>query len=68
MAMCSDWTNLRWHERITALFLVSMVAGVFFAGGLLMVGGAVDGAARYSSERDRCLKNAINGYEIKLCR
>jgi hypothetical protein len=66
--MCSDWTNLRWYERVAAMCLTLMVAGVFFAGGLLMVGGVVDGAARYSSEREHCLKNAVNGYAIKLCR
>jgi hypothetical protein len=65
--MRSDWTNLRWHERITALCLVLMAAIVFFASGIFMVGGAIDGAARYNSERDHCLKNAVNGYESRQC-
>jgi len=48
--------------------LACLVCIVLFAGGLVVVAQIIDGNSRYAAERDRCLKNATNGYEIKQCR
>lgn len=46
--------------------------GIFFPAGLFalvwFLGGSVETLAEHSEQHDRCLKQAINGYEIRKCR
>lgn len=74
--MSRNWANLTWGEKTwgergqTALcwIIASAVGLAMLIGALFVVGASLDGVARYNTERDRCLKRAINGYEIKQCR
>ena len=47
---------------LAAMIVLSMVFG-----GLIVLGLTLDGNSRYSEDRDRCLKRATTGYEIKQC-
>lgn len=70
-----DWTNLTWGDQTwgeraksAISFILAAVIGLgMFVGGILVLGSALDGVDRYNSEHDRCLKQAMNGYEIKRC-
>lgn len=74
--MSRDWTYLLWSEKTwneRAQTVVSWaLAGAFgvgvFIGGLIMLGQALDGIARYDSEHRSCLQHATNGLEIEQCR
>ncbi len=63
------WHVANWRERAgIVLFHVIMWGGVFPAmliSGLLLIGALGEGVSHHNAEHDRCLKHAINGYEIK---
>lgn len=50
----------------TAIFSAVVGAVVLF-GAAWVFSGTVETIAKYSEERDRCLKQATNGYEIRQC-
>jgi hypothetical protein len=55
-------------QKITAAVFIaaSCFGGVIIVLGLL--GAMVEGIADWKTEHDRCLKHAVNGYEIGRCR
>ena len=74
--MSRDWTSLLWSEKTwgeraqtVACFAAACVFGVgMFFGAILVLGMMIDASAHRQEKRDRCLKNATNGYEIRQCR
>lgn len=70
-----DWTFLTWREKTwgercqTAVVfaLASVFCLALFAAGIMVLGDALGGIARYKAEHNRCLQQATNGYEIKRC-
>lgn len=74
--MAREWHNLAWSEKTAGervqtsiAFVIAIVIALgMFGGGLMVLGGAVDGMSRHNVEHDRCLKRATNGYEIRACR
>ena len=77
MSNPNHWTERRfrdctWIECGQKLLLYFILWGVIgpamLIGGLMLIGMMVDGISQYNVERDRCLKQATNGYEIKQCR
>ena len=74
--MSRDWSQLLWREKTwgervqtSIAFLIACVIALgMFGGGLMMLGGALDGITHINTQHDSCLKRATNGYEIKKCR
>lgn len=53
-----------WHIVVMSIiFLPPMLLAV-----LWVFGAAVEGVAKHSEDRERCLRNATNGLEIRDCR
>ena len=49
-------------------WLAAIVIGVvLFVGAISALGEMVDGIGQHDQDRDRCLRHATSGYEIKQC-
>lgn len=57
-----------WLETILLVVVWVTVFPAMVLGGLMFLGLMVDSYSDYRIERDRCFKNATNGYEMKQCR
>jgi len=56
-----------WSEKVLIVVLWLFIFPAMCIGGLMFVGLMFDGFTEYKTEHDRCLKAAVNGYEIKRC-
>ncbi len=74
--MSRDWTRLSvsemtWGERAQAalsfVFAFVIVGAGFVGLCIFVLAPMIDNMDRRSTEHDRCLKRATNGYEIKQC-
>jgi len=65
------WRDANWRERIGLATFYFGMWGIAFPtmciGALMLLGLLIDGFEQRSTEHDRCLKQATNGYEIKQC-
>ncbi len=52
-----------WHIIVMTMICLP----ILLAGMLWMFGSAVESLAQRSEEKDRCLRAATNGYEIRQC-
>lgn len=57
-----------WQLKLLHGVLWVTVFPAMFIGALVVLGMMVEGYGKYRAEKDRCLKHATNGYEIKQCR
>lgn len=55
-------------ENVLGFCFAAAIGFGLFVGGIWWIGGMVDGVTYYKTERDRCLKQATNGYDIERCR
>lgn len=57
----------RGETILTIIMCIVLVPPMFF-GVMYVIGSGVDTIASNMESRDRCLKAATNGYDIKQCR
>ena len=73
--MSRDWSQLLWREKTwgeraqtCVAFVIALVITMgLCVGGLIVIGGALDGLVQMKTQHDTCLKHATNGYEIREC-
>lgn len=66
------WAISTWKERVGHVVFYMIMWGVVFPamlfGAVWVLGTMAEGIVDYNMQHDRCLKQAINGYEIRRCR
>ena len=66
------WRIANWRERLGIMLFYGIGWGIvlpaIIIGSLMLLGMMIDSADERSTQHDRCMKHATNGYDIEKCR